>query len=133
MPQPMMPKPCWAMSVSIPVRVLASRSDQAYSGDLALADPDDQTVGDVNQGPGVRDGFPLRTDIEPALLDHPPGIRGARIEPQLLDQDGRGNAAVDIELVGRERDIRNFVGVLAGGPPPELSGRVPGCFRSVIL
>src|SRR5271165_7556182 len=100
MPQPMMPKPCWAMGLSIPTRVLASRSDQAYPGDLALADPDDQAVGNVDQGLGIRDGFPLRTDIEAALLDHPPGIRGARIEPQLLDQDGRGNAAFGIELVG---------------------------------
>src|SRR5271157_2420215 len=133
MPQPMMPKPWWAMGVSIPVRVLGRRSDQAYSGDLALADPDDQAVGNVDQGLGIRDGFPLRTDIEAALLDHPPGVRGARIESQLLDQNGRGDPAFGIELVGRERDIRNLIGVLAAGPPTELSGRLLGCYRSVIL
>src|SRR6516165_9407099 len=102
MPQPMMPKPCWAMVGSVMFEIRKRRSHQTNSGDVALAVTNDQPIGYIDQCPGVRDGFPLRTDIEPALLDYLAGLGCARIEFKLLDQDGREDTALGIEQFGRE-------------------------------
>src|SRR5208337_3980509 len=128
----MTPKPCWAMGPSTfwstPVRL-----DQAYFYDLALADPDDQAIGDINQGLGVRDGLSRRADIEPSLLDEPAGARGARLQLQFLKEDRRGDAAFGIELIGGQGYFGNLIGIKAGGSSTEVGRRQIRSLCSVVL
>ena len=56
----------------------------SHSHDLALADADDQAVGDVNEGLGVGDGLAVGPDIETPLLDHAASIRCARFQVRAL-------------------------------------------------
>ena len=51
----------------------------------------DQAVRDIDQGLRVGDRLPVRAHVEPALFDHPPGVRGTCLEAQLLDQERSGD------------------------------------------
>ena len=72
------------------------------------------------------------TDAESPLLDHAPGVRGAGLESELLDQERGWNPAFGVELARVQGLVGDNVGVIAGGTAAERGGGLGG-LESVIL
>src|SRR5262249_56221369 len=81
MPQPTIPNPCSGMLDGSGFGG-SLRLGEAHPGDLSLADADDQAVAHVDQGLRLGNRRPLGPDVHAPLLDDPPPVRRATLQPE---------------------------------------------------